>query len=228
MKNKHFFCYGIIYFLLIAGCIVSVYYGKNLSKENVTYEDGVESIDANTIVLLNSGAEVTFSEVILSQPQETRKLVVFEQEAEVSFTIKKSRLLKWNALSQSQNITYKAKGQFVVDLDSLTEENIIDNSDENILTIKIEHPYLDAIVVDPDKISLEDTENGILSFGDLVLPVDDFVEIEKELQDRLEAELDTSANGQAADDIAIEMVTAIYEPVVKAVDKDYTLVVEFQ
>ena len=49
----------------------------------------------------------------------------------------------------------------------------------------------------------------------------------KELQKRFKAKLDTSANGQEADRTAKEKVKEIYEPVVKAVDPEYCVEVEF-
>ena len=39
--------------------------------------------------------------------------------------------------------------------------------------------------------------------------------------------LNNSANGQKADDLALKAVTETFEPVVKAVDGEYTLKVEF-
>ena len=39
-----------------------------------TYNDGVEQIDINTIYLENSGVEVDFSEVLLSNQEETKKI----------------------------------------------------------------------------------------------------------------------------------------------------------
>jgi len=51
--------------------------------------------------------------------------------------------------------------------------------------------------------------------------------IEKDLRTRLEKKFDTAANGQAADDLAIKMVKEVYEPIVKAIDRRYTVIVEF-
>ena len=43
---------------------------------------------------------------------------------------------------------------------------------------------------------------------------------------RLEDKFDTVANGQVADDLALEMVKEVYEPIVKAIDRKYDVVVE--
>ena len=44
----------------------------------------------------------------------------------------------------------------------------------------------------------------------------------------MEASLYTAQNAQAADDNALRMVKEIYEPVVKAVDTEYEVRVEFK
>ena len=56
----------------------------------------------------------------------------------------------------------------------------------------------------------------------------DYNTIERELRARLEEKFDTAANGQAADEAALRMVKEVYEPVVKAIDRRYSVVVQFQ
>lgn len=38
---------------------------------------------------------------------------------------------------------------------------------------------------------------------------------------------DTMANGQAADNLALKMVRDVYEPAVKAIDRRYSVIVQF-
>lgn len=52
--------------------------------------------------------------------------------------------------------------------------------------------------------------------------------IEQDLRSRLEEKFDTAANGQAADKLAVKMVKEVYEPVVKAIDRRYSVVVELK
>lgn len=56
----------------------------------------------------------------------------------------------------------------------------------------------------------------------------DYNTIEKDLRSRLEEKFDTVANGQAADDLALKMVKEVYEPIVKAVDRRYSVIVQFK
>ena len=56
----------------------------------------------------------------------------------------------------------------------------------------------------------------------------DYNAIEEELRSRLEEKFDTVANGQAADELAVKMVKQVYEPVVKAIDRRYSVAVELK
>ena len=218
--------------LLVASIVIIIKYKDEKVSTIDKYQDGIEYVSPNTIELKNSGAHVTFSDVLVSQPQEARKLIVFETMAVTSAIIEKSKIKNINlkAIMQNQTVTYRAMGVFVVSLDSdsLTKESIKDDPKNKLLTIEIEHPKLEAIEIDPNKIVIGRQDNGFLAFGELVLSVDNYVELEKELKKKLEDKLDTVANGQKADAIAREKVKEIYEPVVHAIDPEYRLVVEFK
>ena len=227
MKKTNVF--QIICVLLAAAIIVvlAFFRGAKETGRN-TYDDGLEDLDSDVIVLSDGRTEVSFADVILSQPEETRKLVVYEQEATAEATIQTYKIIDVKPMRQNQKVKYTAKGSFIVELDALTAANIIDDKANKKLTIKIGHPELDTIEIDPNEIVVEDPEKGILAFGDLTLTVKDYVTLEKKLQKELKEEFDTSANGQEADDIALRMVKGIYEPVVRAVDDDYSLEIVFK
>lgn len=215
--------------LAVAIVLILVIFGRQKFNPLSSYEDGIESIDPNTIVLDGGKVRVSFSDVILSEQKETRKLVVFEQEGTVTAKIEERviKQLDVEALKKNQSITYTATGHFIVDLDKLSKSNLVDDQDNKILTIKINHPHLDSIDIDPNEIKIGGKDNGVLAFGDLKLSLKDYNDIEKDLQNRLKEKFDTSANGQKADDLAIKAVYDIYAPIVRAVDDDYTLKIEF-
>lgn len=219
----------VVLVVLIIGVLV---WGKNnkVSVFREVYDDGVEQIDLNTIYLENSGVEVNFSEVLLGKQEETRKLIVSTQEATVSTELSDRLIQKidFDFLKKTQKVSYTGKGYFVVDLDSLTAEDIVEDREKRIITIRIGHAYLQAIEIDPDKIIIDEVKEGLLARGDIELTVRDLNAIEKELRDRLETEFNTAENGQEADDLALKMVREVYEPVVKAIDGRYSVVVEFE
>ena len=219
----------VVLFVLIVGILI---WGRNnkISVFREAYDDGVEQIDLDTIYLENSGVEVNFSEILLGKQEETRKLIVSTQEATVSTELSDRLLQKldFDFLKKTQKVTYTGKGYFVVDLDNLTKEDIIEDKEKRIITIKIGHAYLQTIEIDPDKVIVDEVKEGLLARGDIELTVKDYNIIEKELRSLLEAKFNTAENGQEADDLALRMVREVYEPIIKAIDQRYSVVVEFE
>lgn len=228
-KNK---VLTITCYVLVAAIALTLLWGlvngKHVFKD--TYSDGIEQVDLDTIYLQGSKVEVDFSEVIIGTQEETRKLIVSTQEATVSteLTSELIRQLDFDFLKKTQKVIYTGKGYFVVDLDNLTKENIVQDKQEKTVTIKIDHAYLQAIEIDPEKIIIDEVKEGLLARGDIKLTVKDYNAIEKELRNRMEEKFNTAENGQKADAIALQMVKEVYEPVIRAIDPGYELYVEFQ
>lgn len=202
-----------------------------VKQENDTaYSDGIVQVDLNTIYLEGSDIKVNFSEVILGQQQETRKLIVSTHEATVSTQLAASLInnLDFDFLTKTQKLSYSGTGYFVVDLDNLTAANIIDDAENKTLTIQIGHAYLEVVDIDPEKVIVDDVKQGLLAWGKIKLTVNDYLAIEKELINRMEDKFNTVENGQKADGLALQMVREVYEPVIKAIDPEYSVVVEFK
>ena len=228
-KNKRL---NILCYVLIAAIAVTLLWGLVNGKHvfQNTYDDGIEQVDLNTIYLNGSKIEVDFSEVLIGNQEETRKLIVSTQEATVftELTSELIRQLDFNFLKKTQKVSYTGKGYFVVDLDNLTKSNILQDKQKKTITIKIDHAYLEAIEINPEKIIIDEVKEGLLARGDIKLTVKDYNAIEKELRNRMEEKFNTAENGQNADKIALQMVKEVYEPVIKAIDSSYELTVEFQ
>ena len=231
MKNRQTFlniaaCVlaALVIGVVIWGCV----HGADPSRIQIS--DGIDQIDLDTIYLQASGVEVNFSDVILSGQNETRKLIVSTQNGTVTTTLT-DRLIKqldFDFLKKTQDVSYTGTGYFVVDLDNLTAANVITDNDRKTVTIRIDHAYLQAIEIDPNNIIIDDVKQSLLAWGDIKLTVADYSAIERDLRSRLEEKFDTAANGQAADELAVKMVKEIYEPVVKAIDRRYSVIVQFK
>ena len=219
---------GILAVLLIGVLIAGFVRGNNPLHMDVS--DGIEQIDLNTIYLKGSGVEVNFSDVLLSEHEESRKLIVSTQQGTVTteLTDRLIKQLDFSFLKKTQSVSYTGTGYFVVDLDNLTASNIIEDKEKRTVTIKIDHAYLQAIEINPNNIIIDQVKEGLLAWGDIELTIADYNAIEKDLRSRLEKKFDTAANGQAADDLAIKMVKEVYEPIVKAIDRRYSVIVEFK
>ena len=223
---------NIIAILLAALVVAVVIWGcvHGADPLHLQVSDGIEQIDLDTIYLGSSGVEVSFTDVILSRQNETRKLIVSTQEGTVTtkLTDRLINKLDFDFMKKTQDVSYTGTGYFVVDLDDLTAANVIEDRDKKTVTILIGHAYLQAIEIDPDKIIIDDVKESLLARGDIELTIADQNAIERELRSRLEEKFDTAENGQAADELALKMVKEIYEPVIKAIDGRYSVIVGFR
>lgn len=229
MKQKDLKLICVLLSLAIIATLLWGHYNREHAAKEA-FSDGIEQIDLDSIYLTRSGVQVDFSEVIIGTHNETRKLIVSTQEATVStdLTDRLIQSLDFDFMKKTQTVSYTGKGYFVVDLDNLTKENVIEDKQKKTLTIKIDHAYLQAIEIDPNKIIIDEVKESLLARGDIELTLKDYNAIEKELRNKLETKFNTAENGQNADTIALQMVKDVYEPVIKAIDPNYDLYIEFK
>ena len=231
MKNKQKLLNivaGVLALLLLAVLIWG--FSHRSDSHRIEVNDGIKETDWDTIDLSGSGVEVNFADVILSHQNERRKLIVSTQTGTVStkLTDRIIKELDFDFLKKTQDVSYTGTGYFVVDLDQLTAANIIENKTNKTITLRIGHVYLQAIEIDPDDIIIDEVKESLLARGDIKLTVADYRTIEQELRSRLENSFNTDSSRRAADQTALRIVKDIYEPIVKAIDSRYSVIVEFK
>ena len=217
--------------ILLIASLLAVVIGLNIRKESsAPYDDNQEIDQSNVLQLNDSKVRVTFYDVVLSPQGETRELIVSTQTATESVKLEDRVInqLDVEFLKKYQTVSYTATGYFVVNLNTLTADDITVDDENKIVTIKIEHARLKDIVIDPEQVMFGDVEESLLNRGALSMTVEDYNLIEQELKTKLAAALNVGDNLQNADDIALKMVKEVYEPVIKAVDDRYELMISFQ
>ena len=229
MKKK---LWNIPCIVVLAAIVIITLWGvihkKNQAKDD--FSDGLEKLEADVIYLEGSRMEVSFSDVILSNQNETRKLIVSEQEGTVS-TLLTSRLIQqidFDFMKKTQTISYTGKGYFVVDLSHLTKDDVIEDKEHQTIRILIDHAYLETVDINPDDIIIDEVKESLLARGKMKLTVAEYNEIERQLRQKLELQFNTPENAQEADDIALKMVKELYETVIKAIDPTYQVEVSFK
>ena len=229
MKKK---LWNILCIVVLAAIVIITLWGvihkKNQAKDD--FSDGLEKLEADVIYLEGSRIEVSFSDVILSNQNETRKLIVSEQEGTVS-TLLTSRLIQqidFDFMKKTQTISYTGKGYFVVDLSHLTKDDVIEDKEHQTIRILIDHAYLETVDINPDDIIIDEVKESLLARGKMKLTVAEYNEIERQLRQKLELQFNTPKNAQEADDIALKMVKELYETVIKAIDPTYQVEVSFK
>ena len=229
MKQKGLALLCVIMSLTICAILLWGHSNRELASKEAQSSE-IERIDLDSIQLVKSGVQVDFSEVLIGTQQEMRKLIISTQEATVStdLTDRLINKLDFDFMKKTQKVSYTGTGYFVVDLDNLTKANVITDHKKKTIALLIDHAYLEAIEIDPNKILIDDVKESLLARGDIELTLKDYNAIEKELRQKLESEFNTAENGQEADTIALDMVKEVYEPIIKAIDSSYTLFVEFK
>ena len=229
MKKK---LWNILCIVVLAAIVIITLWGvihkKNQAKDD--FSDGLEKLEADVIYLEGSRMEVSFSDVILSNQNETRKLIVSEQEGTVS-TLLTSRLIQqidFDFMKKTQTISYTGKGYFVVDLSHLTKDDVIEDKEHQTIRILIDHAYLETVDINPDDIIIDEVKESLLARGKMKLTVAEYNEIERQLRQKLELQFNTPENAQEADDIALKMVKELYETVIKAINPTYQVEVSFK
>lgn len=229
MKKK---LWNILCIVVLAAIMIITLWGvihkKDQAKED--FSDGLEKLEADVIYLEGSRMEVSFSDVILSNQNETRKLIVSEQEGTVS-TLLTSRLIQqidFDFMKKTQTISYTGKGYFVEDLSHLTKDDVIEDKEHKTIRILIDHAYLETVDINPDDIIIDEVKESLLARGKMKLTVAEYNEIERQLRQKLELQFNTPKNAQEADDIALKMVKELYETVIKAIDPTYQVEVSFK
>ena len=164
MKRQNvFWIISAILALGICGILIWGYFtDMPVFRTSLPTED--EQIDLDSIYLTKSGVQVDFAEVIIGNHNESRKLIVSTQEADVSIDLT-DRLIKslnWDVFTKTQKVSYSGTGYFVVDLDKLEKENVIVDKNKKTITIEIDHAYLQAIEIDPNKIIIDKVKQSLL------------------------------------------------------------------
>ena len=206
------------------------YKSSEIKTFDKVYEDGINQIDLNSVRLEDRGVTIDFSEIIIGKQEEMRKLIVSSLEATVSMEISDRLIekLDFDFLKKTQRVSYTGTGYFVVNLDEISKNDIVEDKDNKVITIKVENAQLQVIEIDPYNIIIDEVKEGLLARGDIKLTVSDYNMIEKELRNRLEAQFNTVKNGQEANEMALKMVKEVYEPIVKAIDPGYSVRIEFK
>lgn len=166
-----------------------------------------------------------FADPIITKSEKEAKITVYSQN--VSDKSKMTQNLLFNWLKKNQTITYKAKVEYYVDLSLITDKSISVDNGSKTVTITIPKPqyqinlnYKDFEIGDP-------STNTILPASDMKFTFENIQELDEEARKKIDAKVQEDSNKSEAESSGIEQIRKIYEPIISAVDKDYTVNVEY-
>lgn len=225
MKNikSNIYTWGLA--VNIVAIMVILVYG--MFHKNVPAAAEVPQPYEEDVYVLNDRSAAEFQPVIIEKFNEESELAVYTVEATESLDLKKIGLFDWSILNKTQSLKYKGMGTFYVDLSSLGENNISLDNEKKTVIIEIPHTKPAPIEIDPEKFEAGETEKGFLAFGNLKFTAQEYNDLEKEVRARIYEAVYTENNFKAADDRAVAEMKKIYEPLVKLIDDDYTVEIEF-
>lgn len=214
---------------ILVGAILAISYA---SIFKINFRQKVNSGKEFVDLLLNGNrlgyTAVDFQDAVLGQASEHKEFIVMEQPLEISSTLTKAGLGNLAIFSKTKNITYSGTGVYVVDLSKLRADKISVDQEKKTVTISVPHAALQYVVCDRENIKFEDTEKGLLAFGEIRMTAEEENEIEKEVNARMETRLRESDLMQKADNYALRRCRELFDPFIKAVDAEFKTVIEFE
>ncbi len=168
-----------------------------------------------------------FKDAILNEAVEHQELIVMEQPLDIPTTLTKSGLGGFAVFSKVKNISYAGTGVFTVDLKHIDAEHIAVDEEKQAVTVTIPHAVLQYTIVDYDRIAFEDTDKGMLAFGDISLTAEQQNELEKSVKSAMEERLLQKDVMEHADEFAVMKTWEVFQPLVTAVSPEYKVEIVF-
>ena len=226
-KNKGFFSgfiIGAIVGALLVGILCVGFKDALFGKVETTKETADEVLDET----FTGYTAVDFQDAILGEAEQHQEVIVMEQPLEITTTITKAGLGGLKIFSKVKTINYAGTGVYTVNMKGFTKDNVTVDEDSKTVTVKIPHSTLQYTNIDYDKVEFDDTEKGLLAFGDLSLTTEQQNTLEKSIQDAMKEKLETDELFSKADEFAQMSVWNMFQPLVTAISPEYVLEVEFE
>lgn len=215
---------SLLAILLLATIIITVVGTKH---EPVPYKPVTPGVTEDDRYYLSERTTAEFMPVIIEKFLEESELVVLTAETSQTIDLKQMGIFDWEVLNKTQTLTFKATGNFYIDLAMLGENSVRVENETKQVVIYIPYAKMAPAEIDPDKFEASEVQKGLFAMGDLKFTPQEYNTLEKEAKDRINKALNTEENLKKADKRAQEEVEKLFNPVVQAVDADYQVRIEF-
>ncbi|MCQ2553659.1 MAG: DUF4230 domain-containing protein [Clostridia bacterium] len=221
-KSKGFFA-GLVIGLILGALVMNIFSGMMATPVQVAKDEADKIIEEK----LTGYTAVDFKNAVLGEAKQHQELIVLEQPLEIATTISKSGFANLAVFSKTKNITFAGSGVYTVDLKNLDSKHIDVDEEGKVVYITVPHAALQYVILDPDKMEFEDTEKGLLSFGDLALTTEQQNELEKAAKAAMNERLQEADLFKKADEFAEMKCWATFQPLVSAVSPEYKVEIKF-
>ena len=214
---------------LLAGAVAMFFLGKAYIAKNYGTHTIDEIGEDNIIEEHFAGyTAVDFQDAIRGEAVGHSELIVMEEPMQLSTTLLKEGPWEWEVFRRTKNVTYYGTGVYTVDLSTLNTSKIKVDEDAKKVTVTVPHAVLQYINPDYDKIEFEDTETGLLAFGDIKLTAEEQAALENSVLDAMREHLTSKELMESADKFAEMKIWEIFQPLVTSVSPEFQLEVVFK
>ena len=172
-------------------------------------------------------SKIDFSDAILGESRAKSDFVVLEQDITVSTRVSQA-LANLALFEKSQVIRSYGTGIYTVNLAALTSDDIALDNELRQIAISIPHAALSYVTVDVEKTEFEETQKAIFAFGEIKLTNEQLNLLEQSIQVAMKEQLNSVEMLLKADSYAITQVQKLFEPIVRSVAPDYSVLVTLQ
>jgi len=214
--NKLFSKIGIIFVLAVLLAFVMIYAYKSITNPKLSTVVNKSEFSLNT-------KKVNIYDTIIKQIKEQNNLVVLEVEAEQAIEVSRAF---WNldVFKKSKSINFFGKGQFVLNLSNIKEEDIIiDNSSNNVM-LNIDTPILENVFIDEEKTNFKQTQKGIFAFGDYKITFEEYNNLITDAKEKIKAKINSEIMIEKAKENAKDNLIKL----LKSFLNDYDINIEFK
>ena len=186
--------------------------------------------EPHTITALSNqgimGSTQAFGDAILGEARQKQELVVYEQDVEVESSITQA-LANLEIFSKTKVIHSFGTGVYTVDMSKIDTNAIAVTDNPRTVTLTIPHTQLQYITKNLEATQFEDTQRGLLGFGEVKLTQEQQNILERSIEDSMREQLESEEVFADADKAALLVVYDAYQPVIAKVDSSFALVVKF-
>ena len=165
-------------------------------------------------------------DILIGENRETKELKVMEQDFEDVHEVT-SAFLNLDIFRKTQKIHYFGTATYTVDLNEISEDDIIIDKEAKTITIVIPHAEMDQLSIDYEKTVLEEVDHELLGWGDISMTMEQFTVFQQNMQSNLEKAAKDKQFYSEADEKAEKAVLEIYQKALKELNPEYNIKVVF-
>ncbi|MCR5229903.1 MAG: DUF4230 domain-containing protein [Solobacterium sp.] len=213
---------------LIAGAVIMYSLFKPAEPKPVTTITPAESADVIIDQNFATYTAADFQDAVLGAASDHQELIVMEQPLSIITTVTKAGLGGLPVFSKVKNITYYGTGVYTTDLSHIDRDHISVDEKEMTVTVTIPHTVLQYVNPDLNSTEFEDTEKGLLAFGDIKMTAEEQNILETSVYDAMKERLDSEDLYAQADTLAKLKTYEIFQPLITAVSPQYKVITELE